>query len=693
MDKQLADAAQFRAGQLARRVLEYVRLRESEFKQRDRFNRYPAQLPPREAVVAVLHDEQLDELTLELLIKELGRLGSAPLALALLDWLLEHHSPLVTKHTFDAALAVCCSQFRTREALRVHATMMQHGIAADLRSTNLALASCSHTGAVVEAMQLLEELVARGGAPNEFSVLMMLQTCAFKRRGRYKEAVRAVQMFRDAQQGASPHQQPQHHHLHQSLPREVLDGVLTVFEAAIHKADSLEAACGVFEELRGLGLAGSTRAYNALLRACARRGRHLEARSYFEDMAQAGVPANTSTYNSLIRACVAGSALDEALGIFEWLVSGRDVADPIPADIDTYNSLIRACHQAGHLEKALEIMAWVESSGVAFDETTYEELIGTVEIAEIWDNKAVRSAGENHLAMFPDHLRPAPHNSMRLLYLEHMAELEEEAVLAATKLGLPSWTSSLTRTLPTAQALGGSRGEGNHLVATAARAAAAAGAGGAAGAGVAGAPGAGLVLQPRKPGLMPSPLPLSRMPSFSKLSLDNLNTVGAVASESNTPRHKLSAQDREISLAGSAFGGRTGSPDAVIPSGSSSPLRTTRPRPTVALSVGPSQEGPTTTTLFSPSKASAVGGLLSPLHTRPASPRNSGGGASIAGAAALGGHMRPSVLAGSAAGTPTGARQLRVLPSLAAVVNSGGLTPAGSGALSGGGGLLAFVPS
>ena len=81
---------------------------------------------------------------------------------------------------------------------------------------------------------------------------------------------------------------------------------------------------------------------------------------YFERMAQHDIQADTNTFTQLIRACVVGGALEEALEIFEWMVSGRDVQEAIPADIHTYNSLIRACHQAGRLEKALEIMSWLQ---------------------------------------------------------------------------------------------------------------------------------------------------------------------------------------------------------------------------------------------------------------------------------------------------------------------------------------------
>jgi hypothetical protein len=37
--------------------------------------------------------------------------------------------------------------------------------------------------------------------------------------------------------------------------------------------------------------------------------------------------------------------LNSALEVYEWLVSGRDVTEPIPADITTFNTIIKACHQ------------------------------------------------------------------------------------------------------------------------------------------------------------------------------------------------------------------------------------------------------------------------------------------------------------------------------------------------------------
>lgn len=42
------------------------------------------------------------------------------------------------------------------------------------------------------------------------------------------------------------------------------------------------------------------------------------------------------------------------------------------------------------LEKALEIAAWVQKTGVEFNDETYEELMATIEVAQLWDEKAMK---------------------------------------------------------------------------------------------------------------------------------------------------------------------------------------------------------------------------------------------------------------------------------------------------------------
>ncbi|KAG1666121.1 hypothetical protein FOA52_010911 [Chlamydomonas sp. UWO 241] len=434
MEAAEAEACSLRAREVARTIHAYVREREAEYKQRDRFNRHPQQLPPSEAVAHCLGGELLDAFTAEMLIRELGRAASAPLALAVLDHVSASQPEALTKGTFDAAVTACASEYLPGEAIRVYAAMAEHGFAPDVRSANMAISACSHGGDIAGVLRVLDDMDERGVAPNEFTGEAALQACLYKRQGRYEDAVSIVLRLSERSGGRAP-------------SAEVADAVISVCVASISKATSLDGSFAAFNALKSLGMHTCTRAYNAVVRACALKGAWQAAQGYYDEMVEMGVPADTSTFNSLIKACLSGGALHNALGIFEWMVSGKRVGDVLPADIDTFNTLIRACHQAGQLEKALEIMAWMQRSGLPFNAATYEELIGVTEVAEMWDAKAIAGAAKGSLAVFPSHLRPAPFDAMRLAYLEHLQDLEgDEEVLAAAKLGGVSWVSaSLTR--------------------------------------------------------------------------------------------------------------------------------------------------------------------------------------------------------------------------------------------------------
>lgn len=384
-------------------------------------------------------------------------------ALATFDWICQQPGPLASsQQVIDAALVTAAiTNFKPEAALSIYDRRHAAGLPPSLQAANMALVACSHSGEADKAVEVLENMQKTGITPNEFSVTMVLQAANYKRRGLYKVAIQAVK--------ALPESSPQ--------SSDVADALLGVFESAMAKATSVDDAEGIFKELESLGLADATRSYNALLRVCARTGEWQRARTHFDKMAHHDIPADTGTFNALMKACLRGNALKEALDIFEWMISGREINSIVPADTETYNTLIKACHQAGLLEKALEIGTWLmatsAATGVDYDHTTMNELIATVEVAQIWDQKAVNTAwitqkgtatdhegrqgrgasgegvdsneGMVPLAVFPAHLRPAPHEPMRFQYMEHVRELDEEAFLAAVKLGQPSWASALTR--------------------------------------------------------------------------------------------------------------------------------------------------------------------------------------------------------------------------------------------------------
>ncbi|KAF5833357.1 hypothetical protein DUNSADRAFT_10398 [Dunaliella salina] len=492
-DIERASELRFRASCLSERILRHVADSEARVRQVERYNWKPAPVQGKGAVVAVLQDEALDELTASYLIAALGYTSSAGLAIVAADWLADArpklgNSPVV----LDAALRVASTAtFGPDAALRFFHRRRSAGLPPAVFAANAVITACSHCGDSRRALEILEGMVRDGLVPNEFSLVMALQATNYKCRGLHKEAMRVVATW--------PHGP--------LLPSSVVDLLLAVFEAALMKAPSLEAAEQVFQDLKSIGFHDTTRAYNAILGLCARFGDWGHARTIFEGMVAEDVPADARTFNALLKACVKGGSLQAALDIYEWLVAGRDVHSPVPADIETYNILIRACHQAGYLEKALEIWNWAMAAGMEFNSETYRELMETIEVAQIWDQKALKgirsgdfSEGPFHnqhshpqsrspsrpqsrtpsmsnlsaspsvsprlpngeplapsprnkrvslaslpppLAILPHHLRPAPHDGLRVLYLDHLEDLQDEALLAASKLKSSSWANTL----------------------------------------------------------------------------------------------------------------------------------------------------------------------------------------------------------------------------------------------------------
>ncbi|GLI60294.1 hypothetical protein VaNZ11_002407 [Volvox africanus] len=427
-------AIYFRAEDLARRTVEYHRVRETEHRARERFGRRFRPFPWSEAVAAVLSDEALeDEASVVTLIRELGRQGCSEVALAALDLVVSRGSPPPSKAMFDAALLVCATEYQDQRCLEQFGRMRSLGLSADLLTTNLVLTGLGCRGRLEAAVEVMTEMRNKMGIrPNSYSVLMVLQACNYKRRGAYREAIDAVQALEAGGRTAN---------------EEVIEALLQVCESAMHQAPSFEAALAVFSALSELHLADCTRIYNGLLGAAGRAGRWREAQALYAQMQDDDVPASLETHTALIQACVVGRALDRALHIFEHLVAGRSAHETVPASIATYNHLIHACHQAGMLEKALEIASWVQKTGVEFDDETYGELMATIDVAQLWDDKAMKQARQEHKVVLPRNLRPAPYDAMRVMYLDHLEILQQEELLALEKLGgLGSWASkSLTR--------------------------------------------------------------------------------------------------------------------------------------------------------------------------------------------------------------------------------------------------------
>ena len=63
---------------------------------------------------------------------------------------------------------------------------LQLGLSPDVQTCNLAILACSHGGDVDGILKLIDDMVAKGITPNDFTLITALQSCMFKRRGRYQ---------------------------------------------------------------------------------------------------------------------------------------------------------------------------------------------------------------------------------------------------------------------------------------------------------------------------------------------------------------------------------------------------------------------------------------------------------------------------------------------------------------------------
>jgi len=68
-----------------------------------------------------------------------------------------------------------------------------------------------------------------------------------------------------------------------------------------------------FSSTQSIGFHDTTRAYNAILNVCARRGYWERARDIFEGMVEQDVPADARTFNALLKTCVKGGSLQVCL--------------------------------------------------------------------------------------------------------------------------------------------------------------------------------------------------------------------------------------------------------------------------------------------------------------------------------------------------------------------------------------------
>jgi len=397
----------------------------------DRFNKYAQDVRARKDIVgAVLAEtEPLDAGGIVLVLKQLGPVGGPELGMVTLEWMIEAGWPdACTIEAFNGLLSLCdriCID--QKNAFKVVEMLKKYGVQPDLFTYNLLISVCRIQGDYLKAFEIFGEMNRSHVVPSVYTYAKLIETCNHRNSGHAHEALFAYRSLLNAGTIA---------------PEHIKTELLSCIENGCEKTD-LKGALEIYAKLQAIGLAQTTRSYNAVLNTCGVRGEWIAALDVYACMKNDNVLVNTITFNAIIRACQEAGEVNKALEVFEWMIEGRGNSDrPVPADTETYNILIRACKAAGMLEKALEVFTWMQGAGVDPNNETYDEMMKTVDKARKWDDSIELGASVSEL-------RPAPYDGMRVMYMENFLEKTLDERLAEIKLGEASWAPNHMR-CPTA---------------------------------------------------------------------------------------------------------------------------------------------------------------------------------------------------------------------------------------------------
>ncbi|KAK3277801.1 hypothetical protein CYMTET_14216, partial [Cymbomonas tetramitiformis] len=257
--------------QLAERIKAGIKAEETRLLWFDRFTKYPPPVKLAEIIGDVLKEEPepLDDGTAGLLIKYLGPIGGPELGMVAAEWMIEAGWPTINRiHIFNSVLILCERSWDLQNAFRAYDMMKKRGVAPNVFTFNLLISTSRLRGAHEKAFEVYEEMVATGVVPNTFTYTTLIEACNYRKAGHCEPALYAFQALLNS--GIEP-------------PDFVRLELLSTIENGCARSN-LQGATEVFEGLEDVGMSNNTRAFNAVLNACAREGEWIAALEVFENM-------------------------------------------------------------------------------------------------------------------------------------------------------------------------------------------------------------------------------------------------------------------------------------------------------------------------------------------------------------------------------------------------------------------------
>jgi pentatricopeptide repeat protein len=214
------------------------------------------------------------------------------------------------------------------------------------------LVQCAKLGNAKRARELITEITATGGIPDQFAWSALLSACA---KGDLS-SMRAVMREMD-QLGVAPNAHG-----------------FNAIAGAFSRAGQAENIRKMLPQMKEAGVEPNVYIFTSLVAAYGKSGRPVDASRVLSGMCAAGVQPNVATYNALISAWCKGSSeqtlpAHTALRQADNVLMQMEQAGAWP-DTFTYTALMAGHLQTGNPHAALAVMSKMEAAGLQPDQAS-----------------------------------------------------------------------------------------------------------------------------------------------------------------------------------------------------------------------------------------------------------------------------------------------------------------------------------
>eukprot|EP00210_Caulerpa_lentillifera_P000300 g293.t1 len=264
---------------------------------------------------------------------------------------MENKNVKTALRTYNALLRVCSrGKVAANEVMEILDAMESKGVQPNILTFNRALYACANGGDKGKALLLYEKLKIQNSiVPNQHTYTPLLKACANTRdldtaKVIFEEMISTVEVIDEA----------------------AFNVMLNVYAECCTEDNSrqmLRECRELIEEMKKRNVTVNIRAYNIMIKLCARGGLADEAMNIFNEIERANLKITVRTLNTVLHAYANAGYKDKAYALFERME--REYG--FKADKFTYSLLLRVCAKAQDLKTAKNTLEKMNASEVESD--------------------------------------------------------------------------------------------------------------------------------------------------------------------------------------------------------------------------------------------------------------------------------------------------------------------------------------